>query len=381
MTRPMRFITRMIAFLVAVVLICGLIAPALAHAFMGNPALNGIILGAMLVGAVYIFRQVLMLTPEVDWIERFRRNQAAVSTQAMPRLLSPMARMLGDRVGGRVSLSAVSMRTLLDGIAMRLDESRETSRYFIGLLVFLGLLGTFYGLLETLQSVGGVISNLSVGSSDIAQAFSQLKSGLEAPLSGMGTAFSASLFGLAGSLVLGFLDLQAGQAQNRFYNDLEEWLSGFTRLSGSGPLGEHGEASVPAYIQALLEQTADSLDNLQRTIARGEEGRIGSNATFTALADRLGTLTEQMRAEQTLLLRLAESQNELRPVLGRLADASAAPRGQDETARAHLRNIEGYLARVSEELTQGRAQTIQEVRSEIRLLARTIAALAEEAER
>jgi hypothetical protein len=377
----MRFITRMIAFLVAVVLICVLIAPALAHAFMGNPALNGIILGATLIGAVYIFRQVLMLNPEVDWIERFRRNQAAVSTKAMPRLLSPMARMLGDRVGGRVSLSAVSMRTLLDGIAMRLDESREISRYFIGLLVFLGLLGTFYGLLETLQSVGGVISNLSVGSSDIAQAFSQLKSGLEAPLSGMGTAFSASLFGLAGSLVLGFLDLQAGQAQNRFYNDLEEWLSGFTRLSGTGPLGEHGEASVPAYIQALLEQTADSLDNLQRTIARGEESRIGSNATFNALADKLGTLTEQMRTEQTLLLRLAESQNEMRPVLARLADVSAAPRGQDETARAHLRNIEGYLARVSEELVQGRAQTIQEVRSEIRLLARTIAALAEEAER
>jgi hypothetical protein len=377
----MRFITRMIAFLVAVVLICVLIAPALAHAFMGNPALNGIILGATLVGAVYIFRQVLMLNPEVDWIERFRRNQAAVSTKAMPRLLSPMARMLGDRVGGRVSLSAVSMRTLLDGIAMRLDESREISRYFIGLLVFLGLLGTFYGLLETLQSVGGVISNLSVGSSDIAQAFSQLKSGLEAPLSGMGTAFSASLFGLAGSLVLGFLDLQAGQAQNRFYNDLEEWLSGFTRLSGTGPLGEHGDASVPAYIQALLEQTADSLDNLQRTIARGEESRIGSNATFNALADKLGTLTEQMRTEQTLLLRLAESQNEMRPVLARLADVSAAPRGQDETARAHLRNIEGYLARVSEELVQGRAQTIQEVRSEIRLLARTIAALAEEAER
>jgi uncharacterized membrane protein required for colicin V production len=377
----MRFITRMIAFLVAVVLICALIAPALIHAFMGNPALNGIILGATLVGAVYIFRQVLMLNPEVDWIERFRRNQAAVSTQTMPRLLSPMARMLGDRVGGRVSLSAVSMRTLLDGIATRLDESRETSRYFIGLLVFLGLLGTFYGLLETLQSVGGVIAGLSVGSSDVAQAFGQLKSGLEAPLSGMGTAFSASLFGLAGSLVLGFLDLQAGQAQNRFYNDLEEWLSGFTRLSGSGPLGDHGEASVPAYIQALLEQTADSLDNLQRTIARGEEGRLNSNATFAALADKLGTLTEQMRAEQSLLLRLAESQNELRPVLARLAEASAAPRGQDEGARAHLRNIEAYLARVSDELVHGRTQTIQEVRSEIRLLARTIAALAEEAER
>src|SRR5205085_7755119 len=142
------------------------------------------------------------------------------------------ATMLGERSrGGRVMLSATAMRTLLDGISTRLDESREISRYFIGLLVFLGLLGTFYGLLETLGAVAGVISGMTVGGGDIGRAWNDLKAGLQAPLTGMGTAFSASLFGLAGSLVLGFLDLQAGQAQNRFYNDLEEWLSGFTRLS------------------------------------------------------------------------------------------------------------------------------------------------------
>src|SRR5207237_6527456 len=143
-----------------------------------------------------------------------------------------------------------------DGLASRLDETRETSRYLIGTLVFLGLLGTFYGLLETVRSVGGVIATLNVGASDIARAFADLKSGLETPLHGMATAFSSSLFGLAGSLVLGFLDLQAGQAQNRFYNDLEEWLSTYTRLS-SGPFGAGGDAAVPAYIQALLVQTAD----------------------------------------------------------------------------------------------------------------------------
>jgi hypothetical protein len=379
LTRPQRFLNRMILFLIAVIVVCAVIAPALYNAFMGNPALNGIIMGAMLVGIIYIFREVLLLNPEVAWIENYRRNQG-VPTAAAPRLLSSMATMFGERKGGRVSLSAISLRTLLDGIATRLDESREISRYFIGLLVFLGLLGTFYGLLETLRSVGGVISTLSIGSGDVGRAFNDLKNGLQAPIAGMGTAFSASLFGLAGSLVLGFLDLQAGQAQNRFYNDLEEWLSSYTRLSGGGPLSEAGDASVPAYIQSLLEQTADSLENLQRITGRGEESRIAANASIITLTEKLAMLGDQMKAEQNLLLRLAENQMELKPVLTRLADGASA-RGQDDALRGHMRNVEMYLGRLAEDLSQGRSQTIQEVRSEIRLLARTIAALAEEADR
>ncbi|HYM02318.1 MAG TPA: flagellar motor protein MotA [Stellaceae bacterium] len=381
MTRPQHYLARMAFFVVGVAVITALLSPALYHYFMGNPAVNGLILLILVGGIIYIFRQVLRLNPEVAWIEGFRRNQGTISTQNMPRLLSPMATMLADRRGGRVSLSATSMRTLLDGIATRLDETRETSRYLIGLLVFLGLLGTFYGLLETVQSVGGVIGGLSVGAGDAARAFNDLKSRLEAPLGGMGTAFSASLFGLSGSLVLGFLDLQAGLAQNRFYNDLEEWLSSYTRLSGGGPVGEGGEASVPAFIQALLEQTADSLENLQRILGRGEESRISANANLLALTERLSTLTDQMRAEQTLLLRLAEQQVELKPILSRLADAtSTGPLGHDET-RGHLRNIEVYIARLSEDISQGRGEATQEIRSEIRLLARTIAALAEDTER
>ena len=152
----------------------------------------------------------------------------------------------------------------------------------------------------------------------------------------MGTAFSASLFGLAGSLVLGFLDLQAGQAQNRFYNELEEWLSTYTRLSG-GPLGDGGDGSVPAYIQALLEQTADSLENLQRILARSEEGRIAANETLARLTDRLGTLGEQMKGGQMLMLRLAENQLELRPSLTRLADVVENSLGHDDALRIHLR--------------------------------------------
>jgi hypothetical protein len=384
MNHSRRFLIRMILFLVLVAALAVALGRPLVTAFMGNPAVNGVILVILLAGIVYIFRQVLLLDPETDWIENFRDYQAGddptpESTSA-PRLLAPMARMLGTRQGRRVSLSATSLQTLLDGIGSRLAETRETSRYLIGVLIFLGLLGTFYGLLETVRSVGGVLGGLSVGGGDAARAFADLKSGLESPLAGMSTAFSSSLFGLAGSLVLGFLDLQAGQAQNRFYNDLEEWLSTYTRLSG-GQLGDGGDGSVPAYIQALLEQTADSLENLQRILGRSEEGRIGANATLTSLTDRLGVLGEQMKAGQILMVRLAENQLELKPSLTRLADVAEGSLGHDDVLRSHLRNIEAYLARLTEDVAQGRAQSVQELRSEIRILARTIAALPEEGRR
>jgi hypothetical protein len=385
MNRSRRFLVRMVVFLALVAALAMALGRPLVAAFMGNPGVNGVIIGILIAGIAYIFRQVLLLDPEIDWIENFRHleaggEEAVAGRRPAPRLLAPMARMLGARQVGRVSLSTSSLQTLLDGIGSRLNETRETSRYLIGVLVFLGLLGTFYGLLETVRSVGGVIGGLSVGGNDLAGAFANLKSGLESPLAGMGTAFSSSLFGLAGSLVLGFLDLQAGQAQNRFYNDLEEWLSTYTRLSGGG-LGDGGDAPVPVYIQALLEQTADSLENLQRILARGEESRIGANSTLTALTDRLGLLGDQMKAGQMLMLRLAENQLELKPALARLGDIAEGAVGHDDALRSHLRNIEAYTARLIEDLAQGRAQSVQELRGEIRILARTIAALAEEGRR
>ena len=383
MSQSRRFLIRMVLFLVLVAGLAALLGRSLVNAFMGNPAVNGVILSILIAGIIYIFRQVLLLDPELRWIEGFRNHEfgAGDSPSAPPpRLLGSMARMLEAQQGRRVSLSATSLQALLDGIASRLNETRETSRYLIGVLIFLGLLGTFYGLLETVRSVGDVIGALNIGANDVARAFADLKSGLESPLHGMGTAFSASLFGLAGSLVLGFLDLQAGQAQNRFYNDLEEWLSTYTRLSG-GQLGDGGDGSVPAYIQALLEQTADSLENLQRILARSEESRIGANATLASLTDRLGVLGEQMKAGQMLMVRLAENQLELKPSLTRLADVAEGSLGHDDVLRSHLRNIEAYLARLTEDVAQGRAQSVQELRSEIRILARTIAALAEEGRR
>ena len=251
------------------------------------------------------------------------------------------------------------------------------------MLIFLGLLGTFWGLLQTIDAVSDVIANLSVGTKELGPVFDDLKAGLQAPLSGMGTAFSSSLFGLGGSLVLGFLELQAGQAQNRFYNDLEDWLSGQTRLV-SGTLSGEVDQSVPAYVQALLEQTADSLENLQRALRRGEESRIRANSGINELVERLGTLTDQMKAEQNLMVRLAESQMELAPVLTRIDETlSKSAQGGviGDAMSTHLRNIDVNLARLLEDGTNGRTELVQEVRTEIRVLSRTLAAIAEKAGR
>ena len=370
------FLIRMSAFLVIVVAICAGLFGTLLEAFLANPALNGVILGVLLIGIVFSYRQVLRLAPEAAWLASARTNTPGQSVQRPPRLLAPLATMIAER-HGRVSLSAVSMRSVLDGIGSRLDESHDLARYLIGLLIFLGLLGTFWGLLQTVTSVGDVIGGLSVGGEDLGSAFDDLKGGLEAPLAGMGTAFSSSLFGLAGSLVLGFLELQASQAQNRFYNDIEDWLSSHTRLSGGALASEGGDQSVPAYVSALLERTADSLDELQRTLVRGENNRASSGANLLSLTERLATLTDQMRAEQDLMVKLVENQLEMRPVLERLAESGRQPVVLDEASRTHLRNIDVYVNRLLEEMVAGREQSVNELRSEFKLLARTIAAVAE----
>lgn len=377
MTNPKRYLTRILFFLAIVAVIAGVLVVPLREAFFANAALNGMILAALLIGIVFILRQVLLLGPEVAWIESYRSSQPGMSVQQPPTLLGPIATMLGERRDDRMSLSTLSLRSLLDSLDSRLSESRDISRYLIGLLIFLGLLGTFWGLLRTVGAVGGVIGGLTIESGDLGDVFSNLKTGLEAPLDGMATAFSSSLFGLAGSLVLGFLDLQLGQAQNRFYNDLEEWLSSLTRLTSGGAVAiGDGETSASAYQAALFEQTAESLDRLQRVITRGEDERRQSNANLMGLNEKLATLVEQMRVEQDLMLRIGEAQLEIKPILARLADQHSS--GRDEISQSHLRNIEAYMARLLEESEQGRNRTTEEIRQEIRLLARTIAALAED---
>jgi hypothetical protein len=374
MTNPQRFINRMVLFLLLAALAVAGAYEVVFRVFLYNPLLNGLILGALLVGIIYIFRRVLGLKPEIRWIEAFRTQQPGFSLQAAPRLLAPVAGVLGEQERrGRVRLQAMSVRYLLDSVSSRLDESRDISRYQIGLLIFLGLLGTFWGLLQTINSVSMVISGLSVGEGDLVTLFDDLKAGLMAPMAGMGTAFSSSLFGLAGSLILGFLDLQANQAQNSFYNEMEEWLSSLTRLGGAEPLHAGGDVSVPAYVQALLEQTAENLESLQRAVARSEENQSSIHSGLVALTERLSALGDQIGTEQALLGRLIGSQEELRPIVARLVEADS---GINEATRNHIRNMDVYLARLLDESVQGRSQMTHELRSEIKMVARTIAAAA-----
>jgi hypothetical protein len=370
MTKPTSYLIRMIAFCVIVYGGAAALAPSLSVYFLANPLINAVIVIVEIFGVAWNVRQVQRLYAEAAWVENFRRPRQKLEQTPSPTLLAPMARMLSGRADGerRITLSGQAMRTILDGIASRLDESRELSRYVTGVMIFLGLLGTFWGLLHTVSSVAAVINGMSLSGGDVNAMFAQLKGGLAGPLAGMGTAFSASMFGLSGALILGFLDLTAGQAMNRFFNEVEEWLAGLTRLS-TGGVGGDGETSVPAYVQALLEQTAENMESLQRVLARGEDGRAGANAALVQLNDRMATLSDTLRANQQLMVKLAEGQLALGPALSRLGEQHV-----DDVSRAHLRNIELLLSRLLSETETGRAQSTSEIRSDIKILTRTIAA-------
>jgi hypothetical protein len=288
--------------------------------------------------------------------------------ETRPRLLAPMQRLLTSIHGAGFRLPAMTMRAMLDSIRLRLDESREVSRYMTGLLIFLGLLGTFWGLLDTVDSVGLVISGLSAGD-DLAATFAQLKADLQGPLAGMGTAFSSSLFGLGGALILGFFDLQAGHAQNRFYNHLEEWLSDLVHLP-TGETALDGErAPAPGYTDALLEHTAERLDDVGRLLARGEEDRRHTHERLAELSARLSELSAQLGAGQQVLEDLARGRRDLEPLLARLGE----PGRSDPAVLEHLRSLDGALQGLRAELGTGRDALSEELRGELRLLARALA--------
>lgn len=385
MTRPQKFIIRMTVFCLAVIAVAAVLSKALVAAFMANPALNGVILLMLIVGAVYAWRRVLDLAPEIGWITAFRRVQNAGSVPAAPRLMAPAAQLLATQAEGGMRLSPLSMRSVLDGIASRLEESREISRYFTGLLIFLGLLGTFWGLLGTIGAIGSTISGLTVDGTDMALMFDELKAGLEAPLSGMGTAFSSSLFGLTGSLVLGFLDLQASQAQTRFYNEVEDWLASVTHLSRGGDAVEGvamgGGGAPDAYMTALMEQSAAGIEKLARTIREESAFRHEAHAAMSAVAEHLATLADRLDAQRAQTQAEASARDETSRALARaieglgtrMADASNAG-ALDEATRQHIRNLDVGIKRLIEEQSRA-AETLNEgLRGEIRLLARTLSA-------
>ena len=299
LSSPRAYLSFMIIFLVIVAFIAFILYRQISVAFMSNPGLNGLIVMVGVFGILLLFGRVIRLFPEIAWVNNFRTGEPGLDTRA-PVLLAPMATLLGNKVG-EMALTPTTARSILDSIGMRLEESREISRYLTGLLVFLGLLGTFWGLLQTVSAVGSTIQSLDVGSGDANVIFEDLKAGLEAPLSGMGTAFSSSLFGLTGSLILGFLDLQAGQAQNRFYNELEDWLSTVTEI-------EPEETSLLMAPSDDTERIQASIAQLQKTIEEG--GGKKATQAMANLAEGIQGLVKHVRSEQQMMRDWAESQSE-----------------------------------------------------------------------
>ncbi|MET3794866.1 MotA/TolQ/ExbB proton channel family protein [Aquamicrobium terrae] len=312
LSSPQVFLLTMVIFLAIVGFIAIILTRQIQAAFASNPGLNGLILGVLIVGILLAFAQVGRLFREVRWVNSFRAGVEATD----PVLLAPMKAMLGRSAS--IAVSTSSMRTMLDSIATRLDETRDTSRYLVGLLVFLGLLGTFWGLLQTIGSIGDTIQSLDPGTGDSASVLESLKQGLAAPLSGMGTAFSSSLFGLAGSLILGFLDLQAGRAQNRFYTELENWLSSVTDLSSDlvGPENARGAGTTDE-----LRALSDRLRSLQEN--GGSNPRVA--AAMANLADGIAGLVKNMRSEQQIMRDWVEAQSDeqraMRETLEKIASA------------------------------------------------------------
>jgi hypothetical protein len=314
LSSPRIYLVRMGVFLVLVAFLVFILNKTLWLAFLANPGLNGLIVGVLFIGIVLAVRQVARLFREVRWVNNVRKAADGVSPGDPPVLLAPMASLIGERIG-RAGVPTATLSAVLDSIGTRLDENREIIRYLAGLLVFLGLLGTFWGLIETVGSVGKVIQSMRTGA-DAGVLFDELKSGLAAPLAGMGLSFSASLFGLAGSLVLGFLDLQAGQAQNRFYTELEDWLATMARdVSAEAP-------SQAVAIAATSPDMSMALERLSAAIGDSGGGRAATHA-MANLAEGIQGLVQHMRSEQQMIRDWVEAQaaqqKEMKRLLERLA--------------------------------------------------------------
>jgi hypothetical protein len=307
LSSPRIFLFRMLVFVVLGGLIAFLLHKQIEVAFMANPGLNSVIIAVLVIGIVLTLRQVLRLYPEIAWVNNFRLADPGLAVERPPVLLAPMAAILGSRMG-RMAISGQMMRGILDSIATRLDEARDISRYMTGLLVFLGLLGTFWGLIETVSSVGGVIQGLKTGG-DAGSMFEGLREGLAAPLSGMGISFSSSLFGLAGSLVLGFLDLQSSQAQNRFYTELEDWLSTTVYDQAAEPIVAAGGAGE---VRGAIERLREAVDQAG--------GSKAASAAMSNLAEAIQGLVHHMRTEQQMIRDWVDSQAEQQREIKRLLE-------------------------------------------------------------
>jgi hypothetical protein len=342
--------------------------PSVLPVFESNPYLNGFILCVFVVGVLACFGQVAQLMVSVRWIERFTSRGDQGVRASPPQLLAPLAALLRRRRDKRMQITTTSTRSILDSVATRIDEAREITRYIVSLLIFLGLLGTFYGLATTVPALVDTIRGLAPQEGESGtQAFARLMSGLEGQLGGMGVAFASSLLGLACSLVVGLLELFAGHGQNRFYRELEEWLSSITRLGFSsdsdGP--DLGAAGI------VLDRMAEQMERLQFLFVESEQGRSEVDTRLAQLADSVERLTERIEATSpsaTSLARIAEGQE----LLAQAIREKETEEGLDAESRMRLRSIDVQMLRILEEISAGRQESMAELRTDLAALTRSL---------
>lgn len=356
--------------------------PRVASVFLANPYLNGVIAFVFLIGVLACFLQVIQLITSVNWIEGFIEGRPGHEITRAPRLLAPLASLLRAR-GKRMKISTSSARSILESVVTRIEEARDITRYIVNLLIFLGLLGTFYGLATTVPAVVETIRSLAPQDGEGGvEVFTRLMTGLESQLGGMGTAFSSSLLGLAGSLVVGLLELFAGHGQNRFYRELEEWLSTITRLGFSAAeAADTGEPGESAVLVGALDQMAQQMDTLQGMVARSETERVETEERLAGLAQAMDRLSERLSerlesdaqsvgATARALGQIAEGQERMITVLeGREEEGGAH---MDAESRMRLRSIDVQLLRILEEISAGRQETLSDLRGDLAALTRAI---------
>jgi len=380
-TQPFRQIVLMLVSL-GLVAFGGYIAlPRVESVFLANPYLNGFIAIVFVIGIIACFWQVVSLVNSVIWVEGFANDRPGHDLIRAPRLLAPLAALLRTR-GARMQINSSSARSILDSVATRIDEARDITRYITNLLIFLGLLGTFYGLATTVPAVVETIRSLAPQECDTSvEIFSRLMTGLEKQLGGMGVAFASSLLGLAGSLVVGLLELFAGHGQNRFYRELEEWLSTITRIGFSSGEGEGtAESDVPT---ALLEHFSNQIDSLQVLLRQSDLGQSRTDDKITALTGSMQAFVDKMdsggsAADNEMLNRVAEGQVELIEVLkAREEEGVAGPANVDAESRMRLRSIDVQLLRILEEMSAGRQESVADLRTDLAALTKAVRTLAD----
>lgn len=379
-SQPVRQIVLMLLVLVLVAAGAYIAFPRVAPVFLANPYLNGFIAFVFVIGVLACFWQVIQLFSSVSWVEGFAANRPGHHLTRAPRLLAPLAALLRKR-GARMQISAASSRSILDSVATRIDEARDITRYIVNLLIFLGLLGTFYGLATTVPAVVDTIRSLAPREGEGGvEVFSRLMSGLETQLGGMGVAFASSLLGLAGSLVVGLLELFSGHGQNRFYRELEEWLSTITGLGFASSETEAGEVGPDqAMLAAVAEHLSERMDALQAAVAQGEAARAATDAYLSRLTDAVEGMAGRMEAvngtpfSPEVIARLSDSQERLAASI----EAQARDGGghADAEARMRLRSMDVQLLRILEEMSAGRQETLADLRGDLAQLTRAIEAL------